>query len=391
MLRLAVKAQLPLIAVTTTDTLNVATVIRHLTGRKPVPYTSAGKLERQLYVHPCGGEAVKNLETLYETMVAHESTVILVNPKNRDDLVFDVGPLVTPPELLLEFITTVTSDAAKATTLLPALGGCTLKDVAEYVRLTMARDHTLGLPGLMETRKSVFRPQKGLEQVDPHQAYYEPPAELESWAQAEKPFFLTNTDPRLVPRGLLLDGQPGTGKTEAARYLANQWGVPLYRLDVGGAKNKYLGESQTNLANALARLDQAQPCVALLDEVEKLFSRHTRDNTGTDNDMLANLLWWLAERQTRVLVVLTTNDRSKLPQELYRPGRIDRLMVFHGLDRAAATGFTKRVLATYGGVKIHPATQAKMLDNLYRDATTVAQATLAQLARELVKAALTQG
>ena len=110
-----------------------------------------------------------------------------------------------------------------------------------------------------------------------------------------------------MPRGLLIDGPPGVGKTAASKWLAEQFGVPLYRVDIGGTKNKYVGQSESNMLTNLSRLDHEEPCVALLDEVEKVFATSNSDSSGTTSTMLSQLLWWLAERRTRVLVIMTTN------------------------------------------------------------------------------------
>ena len=146
----------------------------------------------------------------------------------------------------------------------------------------------------------------------------------------------------------MLDGSPGTGKTAGAKFIAQQFGVPLYRMDVGGTKAKWVGESEGNLLINLSRIDQEAPAVCLLDEVEKVFASANTDSSGTTSTMLSQLLWWLAERRTRILVVMTTNNAKALPRELYREGRVDRVLVFEGLGKYAASMFVVSVLATFG-------------------------------------------
>ena len=118
----------------------------------------------------------------------------------------------------------------------------------------------------------------------------------------------------------------------------------------------------------LSRLDHEEPCVALLDEVEKVFATSNNDSSGTTSTMLSQLLWWLAERRTRVLVIMTTNKASALPKELYREGRIDKVMVFNGLIHAEAGSFVKQVFGTFKGLKfdLEAATKA-ILDRRLRD------------------------
>ena len=113
------------------------------------------------------------------------------------------------------------------------------------------------------------------------------------------------------------------------------------------------------LAN-LARLDQAEPCVVLIDEIEKVFSTKGGDLDGaTTTTMLSQLLWWLAEHKSRVLTVMTTNNAKALPPELYREGRIDEVMVFEGLTGADAAKFVKGVVSTFVGAsrRRHPRDQ----------------------------------
>src|SRR5262249_34173126 len=110
---------------------------------------------------------------------------------------------------------------------------------------------------------------------------------------------------------------------------------------------KFVGASEANMLSNLARLDHEEPCVALFDEVEKVFATNNHDSSGTTSTMLSQLLWWLAERRSRVLVVMTTNNAKALPKELYRDGRIDETMWFGGLDKTDALSFISNVLGTF--------------------------------------------
>jgi hypothetical protein len=399
-LKLAVEAQLPLIAVTTRDVLNLPEVIKHVTGRTPLRFEagSNGKiLHGTLYYYVVGRKSVLSHTKLYQSLVALESSLIVVNPLEPHSLYFNCGEVPVPRSMILEFLTAVTANQAKAEALLAALGGCTIKEVAEYARLTMARDKALTAPGLMLTRKTCFAGSKGLTQVDPHQGYYEPPVFLESWVERERPFFLHGIDPRLIPRGLLMDGPPGVGKTQASRYIARKFGVPLYRVDIGGVKQKWVGTSEANMLAALSQLDHEEPCVALFDEVEKVFSSGHNDSSGVTSTLLSQLLWWLAERRTRVLAVLTTNDRKKLPPELYREGRIDEVMTFNGLEVLAALAFAKRVAATFAdldvaGLAPHLSNMVKALVNdqsLGTDVPTISHAAVTKGVYDLVKEVVT--
>ena len=116
---------------------------------------------------------------------------------------FDAGEVPVPRELLMKFMSVITGDEKKSELLLRGLGGCTLKEAAELSRLTMARDNSLTVDGLTATRTQFFQGSRGLTQVDTKQGFYDPPEELAAWIKKEKTWFLTGTDPRLIPRGLL--------------------------------------------------------------------------------------------------------------------------------------------------------------------------------------------
>jgi SpoVK/Ycf46/Vps4 family AAA+-type ATPase len=102
------------------------------------------------------------------------------------------------------------------------------------------------------------------------------------------------------------------------------------------------------LAN-LARIEHEEPAVLLIDEVEKVFNQgHGSVDGGTTTTMMSQLLWWLAEHNSRILTVMTTNNVKAIPPELYREGRIDEVMYFGGLDESEAFPFVASVLQTFG-------------------------------------------
>ena len=119
-------------------------------------------------------------------------------------------------------------------------------------------------------------------------------------------------DVRLRPRGLLFDGKPGTGKTAGSKWIAEQFGVPLYRMDIGGTKGRYVGDSETALLSHLSGSTTQAPAVCLIDEIEKVFV--DQHDGGTTTSMLSQLLWWLAEHKSRVLTIMTTNDGWQAPE-----------------------------------------------------------------------------
>jgi hypothetical protein len=158
---------------------------------------------------------------------------------------------------------------------------------------------------------------------------------LKEWLQQRRRAFLDNAQaPHLdTPRGILLIGVQGCGKSLAAKATAGVLGVPLLRLDFGSLYDKYHGETERNLRESLATADVMTPCVLWIDEIEKGIAGRGGE-TGTTQRVLASFLAWLAEKKSRVFVVATANDISALPPELVRKGRFDEIF-FVDLPRAA--------------------------------------------------------
>jgi len=150
---------------------------------------------------------------------------------------------------------------------------------------------------------------------------------LKDWLRQRRPAFdgAAATTVRLdPPKGLLLLGVQGCGKSVAARAAAGIFGVPLLRLDFASIHNKYIGESERNLRETLATADVMAPCVLWIDEIEKGVATSDGDS-GTSRRLLGTFLTWLAEKNTKVFVVATANDISALPPELVRKGRFDEI------------------------------------------------------------------
>jgi len=127
-----------------------------------------------------------------------------------------------------------------------------------------------------------------------------------------------------IPKGVLLVGVQGSGKSLAAKAVAGLWGLPLLRLDFGCLYNKFFGETERNLREALALAEQMSPCVLWVDEIEKGLASGDQDG-GVSQRVLGTLLTWMAERKSSVFMVATANVIDRLPPELVRKGRFDEL------------------------------------------------------------------
>lgn len=128
------------------------------------------------------------------------------------------------------------------------------------------------------------------------------------------------------PRGILLAGVPGCGKSLAARYIARRWKRPLLKLDAGALYDKYVGESERNLRTALSMAESLAPVVLWIDEIEKGISVGGDDaGAALGRRMLGTLLTWMQERDADVFIVATSNDITVLPPEFQRKGRFDEV------------------------------------------------------------------
>lgn len=126
------------------------------------------------------------------------------------------------------------------------------------------------------------------------------------------------------PRGILLAGVPGCGKSHSAKMAAREWGLPLFRFDIGGIYDKWVGESERKMREALKFIDNVAPCVVWIDEIEKALSVSDSGN-DTGKRVLGQFLFWLQESSSRVFLVATANDVTKLPAELFRKGRFSEI------------------------------------------------------------------
>jgi SpoVK/Ycf46/Vps4 family AAA+-type ATPase len=129
-----------------------------------------------------------------------------------------------------------------------------------------------------------------------------------------------------APKGILLAGIQGTGKSLAAKTIAASWKLPLLRLDVGRCFGSLVGESESRIRKVIELAEAIAPCVLFIDEIEKSFSYNQSDgDSGTSRRVLATLLTWMQEKTTPVFIVATANNVELLPAELIRKGRIDEI------------------------------------------------------------------
>ena len=129
-----------------------------------------------------------------------------------------------------------------------------------------------------------------------------------------------------TPRGLLLIGIQGTGKSITAKAVANEWQRPLLKLDVGKLFGGIVGESESRLRQMINVAETISPCILWIDEIDKAFSNNeSKGDSGTSNRILATFISWLSEKTKPVFVISTANNIDLLPLEIIRKGRFDEI------------------------------------------------------------------
>ena len=127
-----------------------------------------------------------------------------------------------------------------------------------------------------------------------------------------------------TPKGVLLVGIQGTGKTLIAKAIAQEWFLPLLRLDTGKLFGGLVGESESRTREMIQSVESIGPCILWIDEIDKSFSNiDTKNDSGTTKRVFGNLITWLSEKKSFVFVVATANNLDTLPAELIRKGRFD--------------------------------------------------------------------
>lgn len=350
MLDEALAARLPVITVTSPDGAMVEQTLSGWAAKSDMGVALFGSNSLGIQSHPNTVfylvEATASVAGYIPELQQANSVLVLVNPQHDAPYSYHAGPLLPTPEQLEKAVRNKFSKASLSK-VLPCFHGLTLLQVSTVMRLAWVRYKDMGVSSLLRTRTELYGKAPGLTMVSSDSGFYQPHPMLLDWLKENRPFFVGNVHPDLIPRGLMLDGLPGTGKSEAAKWLARELGVPLLKLELATGLGKYVGESEANLMRALQIVQTESPCVFLMDEVEKLFMVGNND-AGVTGRMLSQLLWWLQEHRSRVLTVMTTNNRREIPPELFRPGRIDKVMTFGPLGTTEAKALALSYLSYLG-------------------------------------------
>ncbi len=232
----------------------------------------------------------------------------------------------------------VEADAAAVKQIVRNLQGMSLTDARRIARHLIYRDGVLGADDLPELARLKFEMlnRSGHLHYEYDTARFSDvggAGRLKRWIEQRREAFVQDPPPGGPgfgqldpPKGVLLLGVQGCGKSMLAKAVAGGFGVPLVRLDFGTLYDKYHGETERNLRDALASTEQLAPCVLWIDEIEKgLAPSSGEGDGGLSRRVLGYLLTWMAERKSHVFLVATANQVHDLPPELLRKGRFDEI------------------------------------------------------------------
>jgi AAA+ superfamily predicted ATPase len=223
------------------------------------------------------------------------------------------------------------TDAAR---MVQRMRGLTFFEVKKVFTQAIAEDWTLSaavVDRVLEAKSQVIK-RSGVLELTPHDRTMQDVAglsHLKSWLGRRHVVF---TDPQkarsfglTAPRGLLLLGVPGCGKSLCARAVAADFQLPLVRLDPARLYNRYLGETEANLRLAIRTSESMAPVVLWIDEIEKAFNPAGDNDSGVSQRVFGTFLSWMQDKPDDIFVVATSNDIESLPPELLRKGRFDEI------------------------------------------------------------------
>jgi SpoVK/Ycf46/Vps4 family AAA+-type ATPase len=223
----------------------------------------------------------------------------------------------------------VKADSEAVERLAANLTGVTTSDAKQLIRKAIRNDGAITHSDLPEVMKAKYEliGGDGVISFEYDTALFSEVAglaNLKQWLEQRRKAFVGDSGPLDPPKGIMLLGVQGGGKSLAAKAVAGTYGIPLLRLDFGALYDKYYGETEKNLRHALQTAAVMAPCVLWMDEIEKGIADGGSDD-GLSQRVLGTLLTWMAEQGKGVFIVATANNIDRLPPELIRKGRLDEI------------------------------------------------------------------
>ena len=211
-----------------------------------------------------------------------------------------------------------------------SLKGLSVQQIRNVVNQCFLNDHLLDVTDLktIESYKKKIYDQEGLLEfcITEDKENIANFDNLKSWLNERRESFQRETSSLPSPRGVLLMGVQGCGKSLAVKAVAKELGLPLYRLDIGKLYSQYIGQTEQNLRKALGIVDKLCPLCLWIDEIEKGFAASAGESDGgVSQRVLGTFLTWMQERKSNCFLSATANDVYRLPPEFLRKGRFDEI------------------------------------------------------------------
>jgi len=245
------------------------------------------------------------------------------------------------------------------------------------------------LKELKYAKRDLFTDIAGLEVVDVDENFEVAGLEvLKEWLYEKKVFMNSEKKEELEnrgmtsPRGILLVGVPGCGKSLSSKAAANILNVPLYRLDLATVQGQYVGQSEAQLKEALDTAEFVSPCVLWIDEIEKGLKQGSGNSTTTK--MIGQFLFWLQECKKPVFVVATANSIEDLPPELVRKGRFDEIFFVDLPNRTERQAVIKLYAKKYLKIELGDTFMNKLLDITNGFASSDIESTIRAIAYKII-------
>ncbi|QQR91634.1 MAG: AAA family ATPase [Myxococcales bacterium] len=386
-LTLLVKAHHPLIWIDTADEQRASSLLEHLADDQGLPffcwqahkglarkdqssksiYGTADPLQALDHVMTANFEAIYHLQDfssqlerveviarikeIYNVFYKHKAAIVLTGQDT--ELPSELAPLFTvlalkPPsnreyhvflnallrDLRARMPVAVNLDEQGVSRLITLLHGLTLFEVKKVMTQAIAGRQCFDektIEHVLEAKKEIIG-RSGVLEFFPAEHGMKDIAGLENlkkWLKKREAIFQQPERAKEFglnpPKGILLLGVQGCGKSMCAKAVAAEWKLPLVRFDPSNLYQKYLGESEKNLKRAIQTAEAMAPVVLWIDEIEKAFGQGSDNDGGVSSRIFGTLLSWMQEKQDNVFVIATSNNISQLPPELLRKGRFDEI------------------------------------------------------------------
>lgn len=289
---------------------------------------------------------IRNLKLLKQKLRTSRKTIVLMGSRfNLPQELNDDFTLIQHhrpdkeqlQKILVEFIASnsledrLTSDPSVRDMIIDASRGLTADQArSSFAKAIIAHGelNASAIEFLLDQKKQIIQRNSLLEYYDANTTMDTVGglANLKNWLRKRKKAFSERARQLALPepKGLLVFGVPGGGKSLTAKAVSSMWQMPLLRFDIGRVFGQFVGQSETNMRDALNIAEAISPCILWIDEMEKGFAGASGGHETTTR-VLGNFLTWMQEKTSTVFVIATANDITKLPPEFIRKGRFDEM------------------------------------------------------------------